>query len=456
MRIIRGSNSWKSDSRRANMKLPLVAVVGRPNVGKSTIFNRITRTRKAITSPVSGVTRDRHVAAAEWRERKFLVMDTGGWVPHSGELFESAIREQVQFALDECDLVLCVVDAHTGPTDVDLDIARMLQRASLPVMLAVNKVDGPAQEPEAASFYNLGLGDPISISAAGGGGFAEMLDDLIERLREKGGGDELERPRPLVAIVGRPNVGKSSLVNAIVGKPVRVVTEVAGTTRDAADTVVAYYQQRLTLIDTAGLRRRAKVKEALEFYTTVRTSRAIEECDVAVVMVDAVEGVATQDVRILQEADEAGKGMVLCINKWDLVEKDAKTADQFRRVLDERFANLSHVPKVFASCADKQRVFKVLELVIRVHEERQKRIATPELNRWLETIMASSPPPATKGRDMRLIYVTQAQAEPPLFVFFTRDPELVGESYRRFLERRLREQYGFEGVPIRLTFRKRT
>ena len=438
------------------MKLPLVAVVGRPNVGKSTIFNRITRTRKAITSPVSGVTRDRHLAAAEWGDRRFLVMDTGGWVPHSDDLFESVIREQVQFALEECDLVLCVVDAHTGPTDVDLDIARMLQRSPLPVMLVVNKVDGPTQEGEAASFYNLGLGDPLSISAAGGAGFAEMLDVLADRLPERGRGDELARPRPLVAVVGRPNVGKSSLVNAVVGKAQRVVTEVAGTTRDAADTVVSYYQQRLTLIDTAGLRRRSKVKEALEFYTTVRASRALEECDVAVVMVDAVEGVAAQDVHILQDAADAGKGMVLCVNKWDLVEKDSKTADRFCRALDERFATFSHVPKIFVSCHDKQRVFKLVELVLRVHEERQKRIATPELNRLLVTIMASSPPPAVKGRDMRMIYLTQVQVEPPLFVFFTRHPELVTESYHRFLERRLREQYGFEGVPIRLTFRKRT
>jgi GTP-binding protein len=402
------------------------------------------------------VTRDRHIAAAEWKERRFLVMDTGGWVPLSDDLFESAIREQVQFALEECELVLCVMDVRTGPTDIDLDIARMLQRSSLPVMLAVNKVDGPGQEGEAALFYRMGLGDPLSVSATGGSCFAEMLDALVERLPERGRGDELARPRPLVAVVGRPNVGKSSLVNALVGRVERVVTEVPGTTRDAADTVVTYYQQRLTLIDTAGLRRRSKVKEALEFYTTVRTHRAIEECDVAVVLVDAAEGVASQDVRILQEAEEAGKGMVLGLNKWDLVEKDAQTADLFRRALNERFASFAHVPKLFMSCLEKQRVFKMLGVVLRVHEERQKRIATPELNRFLETVMGSSPPPAVKGRDLRMIYLTQAQSEPPLFVFFTRHPDLVTVSYRRFLERRLREQYGFEGVPVRLTFRKRT
>jgi GTPase len=438
------------------MKLPLVAIVGRPNVGKSTIFNRISRTRKAITSPVSGVTRDRHVAAAEWGGRQFLVMDTGGWVPNSDDMFETAIREQVQFALDECDLVLCVMDAHTGPADVDLDIARMLQRSEVPVLVTVNKVDGPAQEPETSLFYSLGLGDPVPISAAGGAGFAEMLDALVERLPERGRGDEITRPRPLVAILGRPNVGKSSFVNAVVGKPLRVVTEVAGTTRDAADTVVSYYQQSFTLVDTAGLRRKAKVKEAVEFYTTVRTKRALEECDVAVILVDAVDGIVAQDIRIMQDANDAGKGMILCINKWDLVEKDAMTADRFRREIDEHFATFEHVPKVFVSCAEKQRVFKAIEMILKVHEERQKRIATPELNRFLEAVMASNPPPAIKGRDTRLIYATQVSMEPPLIVFFTRHPDLIGESYRRFLERRLREQYGFDGVPIRLAFRKRT
>lgn len=438
------------------MKRPLVAIVGRPNVGKSTIFNRITRTKKAITSPVSGVTRDRHMAAAEWNERAFLVMDTGGWVPNSDDLFETAIREQVQFALEECELVMCVMDAHTGPTDVDLDIARMLQRSDIPVLLVVNKVDGPNQDPEVASFYSLGLGDPVPASAAGGAGFGEMLDALVEKLPESGKGESIARPRPLVAIIGRPNVGKSSLVNAIVGKPLRVVTEVAGTTRDASDTVVGYYQQKLTLIDTAGLRRRTKVKEALEFYTTVRTSRAIEECDVAVVIVDAVDGVVSQDIKILQDADDAGKGLILCINKWDLVEKDSMTADRFRRDLDERFASFEHVPKIFISCHEQQRTFKILELVLKIHEERQKRIGTPELNRFLETVMAQNPPPSVKGRDMRLVYLTQAQAEPPLFVFFTRHPELMPETYKRFLERRIREQYGFEGVPIRMAFRPRS
>ncbi|RPH94197.1 ribosome biogenesis GTPase Der [candidate division KSB1 bacterium] len=438
------------------MKLPLVAIVGRPNVGKSTLFNRATRTRKAITSPESGVTRDRHVAEAECQGRRFLMMDTGGWVPNSADLFETAIREQVQFALEECDLVLYLVDVQTGPTDVDLDIANMLHKSSLPVMLVVNKVDGPKQEPEVASFYSLGLGDPYPVSAAGGSGFAEMLDVLAEQLPEMGKADELARPRPLVAVLGRPNVGKSSFVNAIAGKPLRVVTDVAGTTRDAADTVVSYYQQQLTLIDTAGLRRKSRVKEAVEFYTTVRTRRAIEECDVAIILTDAQDGVVVQDARLVQDAVDAGKGVILCINKWDLIEKDTKTADRLVRDLEDRYATLNFVPKLFVSCMEKQRVFKILELVLKIHEERQKRIATPELNRFLSDLMETTPPPAIKGRDMRLIYLTQPAVEPPLFVFWTRHPELVNDGYHRFLERKIREQYGFEGIPLRLAFRKRS
>jgi GTP-binding protein len=438
------------------MKLPLVAIVGRPNVGKSTIFNRMTRTRQAITAPEPGVTRDRHVAEATWRERRFLVMDTGGWVPRSDDVFESAIREQVEFALDECDLVLFAVDAQTGPTDMDLEIARMLQRSALPVVLVVNKVDGPKQDPETSSFFSLGLGDPQPISAAGGRAFAELLDILAAKLPEKGRSDELVRPRPLVAVVGRPNVGKSSFVNAVVGKPLRVVTEIAGTTRDATDTVVAYYEQQLTLIDTAGLRRRSKVQEALEFYTTVRTTRALEDCDVAVILADAQAGLVAQDVWIIHEAEERGKGIILCINKWDLVEKDSNTADRFRREVDDRFVNLHYVPKVFISSLDRQRVFRVVELILKIHEERQKRIATPELNRFVDGLMKTNPPPSVKGHDLRFSYVTQPSVEPPLFVFWTRHPELVTDNYRRFLERNLRRQYGFEGVPIRLAFRPRS
>ncbi len=438
------------------MNFPLVAIVGRPNVGKSTIFNRATRSKKAITSPEPGVTRDRHVGLVEWGGRSFHVMDTGGWVPRSENLFDAAIREQVEFALDECELVLFICDAQTGPTDTDLEIARMLQRGDRPVILVVNKVDNDQQEIEVAAFYQLALGDPMPMSATNGRGFAEILDAALTKLPERGKADELSRPRPLVAIVGRPNVGKSSFVNAVLGQERHLVTEIAGTTRDSIDTVITYYQERMTLIDTAGLRRKSKVDEAVEFYTSVRTRRALEECDVAVVLTDATQGVVSQDVKILQEAEELGKGMILCINKWDLVEKVTATAVKLERDLNQRFATLEYVPKMFISSLEKQRVFKVLELILKIYEERRKRIDTPHLNKFIEEIMTTNPPPSIKGHDLRLIYSTQPVAEPPLFVFFTKYPEFITDNFKRYLERRIRETFGFIGVPIKLAFRKKT
>ncbi len=416
----------------------------------------MTRSNRAITSPEPGVTRDRHVGVAEFEGREFLVMDTGGWVPRSEELFDAAIREQVQFALEECDVVLFVGDAQTGPTDSDLDIAQMLKRSDRPVLVTVNKADNSSIEMEAPSFYTLGLGDPLPISAVQGYGFAELLEKIVESLPVSGE-KTVERPRPLVAVIGRPNVGKSSLVNALLGEDRHMVTDIAGTTRDAIDSVVRFYKQPLTLIDTAGLRRKTKVEEALEFYTTVRTQKALKECDVAVVMVEAQAGLLAQDVRILQEAVTYGKGVLLCLNKWDLVEKDDKTAGLIAEEIDERLANLSYIEKLFISAKDSLRVHKVLELVLRIHEERQKRISTGELNRFLEKLMERQPPPAVKARDLRLSYVTQADAEPPTFILFSRWADLIPDNYKLFLERQIRQQYGFNGVPIRLFFRsKRT
>jgi GTP-binding protein len=437
------------------MPLPIVAIVGRPNVGKSTLFNRIIGSRKAVTAAESGVTRDRHIAEAEWIGRAFLVMDTGGWVPASSDIFEEAIREQVEFALDECDLVLFIGDAQTGPTDVDLDIARILHRSQKPLVFAVNKTDGPKQDAEVSRFYSLGLGDPFACSAAAGRGIADVLDKIIEQLPQFGGGEELTRPRPRMAIVGRPNVGKSSLVNALLGKPERVVTPIPGTTRDSLDSVLTYYGQKMTLIDTAGLRRRTKVKEAVEFFCTLRSERAIRECDVAVVTVDASQEVVAQDIEILDQAAQLGKGLILAINKWDLVEKDERTADRFNRELRERLATYGYVPIVFISALEKTRIHRLLEIAMRVFEERQKRIATAELNRFLSEVMKIQPPPAVKGKDTRQLYLTQADTEPPTFIFFSHHPNLVYGPYKRFLEHRLRESYGFEGVPLRLKFQRK-
>ncbi|MBK6910175.1 MAG: ribosome biogenesis GTPase Der [bacterium] len=434
------------------MSHPVVAIVGRPNVGKSTIFNRMTRSNRAITAPEPGVTRDRHVGIAEFVGHEFLVMDTGGWVPRSEELFDAAIREQVEFALEECDVVLYVGDAQTGPTDIDVEIAQMLNRSTRPVLITVNKTDNANMEIEVPQFYRLGLGDPHPISAVQGYGFAELLEHIVAALPEKGS-KTIERPRPLIAVLGRPNTGKSSLVNALLGEDRHIVTDVPGTTRDSIDSVVRYYKQPLTLIDTAGLRRKTRVKEALEFYTTVRTQKALKDCDVAVILIEAQEGLLAQDVKIIQEAVTYGKGVVVCLNKWDLMDKDERTAGLIEDEINERLSNLSYLEKLFISAKDGQRVHRVLEIALRVHEERQKRISTGELNRFLATVMERQPPPSIKGRDLRLTYMTQAESEPPTFILFARWAALIPDNYQLFLERRIREQYGFKGVPIRLFFR---
>lgn len=431
----------------------LVAIVGRPNVGKSTLFNRIIEERHAIVEGEPGVTRDRLYARAEWAGKHFDIVDTGGIVPQSDDVFEKAIREQAMLAIEEADVIIFAVDGRDGITPVDETIASMLRSAKKPVVVVVNKCDNAISDMNSAEFYSLGLGDPYPISALNGRSTGDFLDAVTEHLDE---GAELNDTRLKIAIVGRPNVGKSSLTNALLGKDRMVVTPVAGTTRDAIDSVLTYYGEQVVLIDTAGLRRRSHIKESVELYSTMRTSRAIDRCDVAVVVVDAVQGLETQDKRIINEVEQARKGIIIALNKWDLIEKDTKTADLFMQKIREELRTLDYVPIVTISAITKQRITKLIEMAKQIQARRTVRIPTHEINEELIAMLERTPPPSVRGRDLRINYVTQVGTEPPLFAFFLNFPELLPDSYKRFIERQLRQIHDFEGVPISFVFRKKS
>ncbi len=431
----------------------LVAIVGRPNVGKSTLFNRIIEERHAIVEGEPGVTRDRLYARAEWGGKHFDIVDTGGIVPQSDDVFEKAIREQAMLAIEEADVILFAVDGRDGITPVDETIASMLRSGKKPVVLVVNKCDNAISDMNSAEFYSLGLGDPYPISALNGRSTGDFLDAVIEHLDQ--GSDE-EDTRLKIAIVGRPNVGKSSLTNALLGKDRMVVTPVAGTTRDAIDSVLTYYGEQVVLIDTAGLRRRSQIKESVELYSTMRTSRAIDRCDVAVVVIDAVQGLEAQDKRIISEVEQARKGIIIALNKWDLIEKDTKTADMFMQKIRDELRTLDYVPIITISAVTKQRITKLVEMAKQIQERREVRIPTHELNEELIAMLERTPPPSVKGRDLRINYVTQVSTEPPLFAFFLNFPELLPEAYKRFIERQLRNIHDLEGVPISFVFRKKS
>jgi GTP-binding protein len=431
----------------------LVAIVGRPNVGKSTLFNRIIEERHAIVEGEPGVTRDRLYARAEWGGKHFDIVDTGGIVPQSDDVFEKAIREQAMLAIEEADVILFAVDGRDGITPVDETIASMLRSGKKPVVLVVNKCDNATSDMNSAEFYALGLGDPFPISALNGRSTGDFLDAVVEHLDE--GSGEVDT-RLKIAIVGRPNVGKSSLTNALLGKDRMVVTPVAGTTRDAIDSVLTYYGEQVVLIDTAGLRRRSQIKESVELYSTMRTSRAIDRCDVAIVVVDAVQGLEAQDKRIISEVEQARKGIIIALNKWDLIEKDTKTADLFMQKIREELRTLDYVPIITISAVTKQRITKVIEMAKQIQARRCVRIPTHELNEQLIAMLERTPPPSVKARDLRINYVTQVKTEPPLFAFFLNFPELLPDSYKRFIERQLRQIHDFEGVPISFVFRKKS
>ncbi|MBU3699293.1 MAG: ribosome biogenesis GTPase Der [Candidatus Kapabacteria bacterium] len=431
----------------------LVAIVGRPNVGKSTLFNRIIEERHAIVEGEPGVTRDRLYAKADWGGKHFQIVDTGGIVPQSEDVFEKAIREQAMLAIEEADVIIFAVDGRDGITPVDETIGAMLRSSKKPVVLVVNKCDNAMADMNASEFYALGLGDPFPISALNGRSTGDFLDAVIEHL-DLGSGEEDTRLK--IAIVGRPNVGKSSLTNALLGKERMVVTPVAGTTRDAIDSVLTYYGEQIVLIDTAGLRRRSQIKESVELYSTMRTSRAIDRCDVAIVVVDAVQGLEAQDKRIINEVEQARKGIIIALNKWDLIEKDTKTADEFMQKIREELRTLDYVPIITISAVTKQRITKVIEMAKQIQARRCVRIPTHELNEELIAMLERTPPPSVKARDLRINYVTQVKTEPPLFAFFLNFPELLPDAYKRFIERQLRQIHDFEGVPISFVFRKKS
>jgi GTP-binding protein len=431
----------------------IVAIVGRPNVGKSTLFNRLVESREAITDPTAGTTRDRHYGKCEWNGVVFSVIDTGGYVEGSEDVFESEIRKQVSLAIDEADSILFLVDVHGGVTAMDEAIAGMLRRANKPVVLAANKVDDHSRQYEAAEFYALGLGEPHTLAAVSGAGTGDLLDALLKTFTKPT--EEPEADIPRIAIVGKPNVGKSSLVNALLGREQNIVTPVAGTTRDPINTRWNVFGHDVMLLDTAGIRRKAKVEEDIEFYSVIRSVRAIEESDVCLLMIDAQEGVQQQDLHILNIILKNGKGLVVLVNKWDLIEKETNTMKAFEAAVKERMEPFTDVPVLFVSVLEKQRLLKAMELAMQVNEDRKRRIPTRQLNDVLLPIIERQPPPMYKGKQVTIKFITQLPTYVPTFVFFCNLPQYIKPSYERFLENRLREHWRFTGVPIRLFFRKK-
>jgi len=432
----------------------LVTIIGRPNVGKSTLFNRLTETRDAITDPTSGTTRDRKYGQALWGGRTFTVIDTGGYATGTDDVFEGAIRQQVELSMEEAALILFMVDAQTGITDLDADIAQLVRRSGKPVMLVVNKVDTGASEYAAAEFYGLGIGDELhGVSANNGYGTGELLDALIAQLPTREEEEDLGLPK--LAVVGRPNVGKSTLINTLLGEERNIVTDIAGTTRDSVHTRFNAFGFDFEIVDTAGLRKRKKVDDNLEFYSAVRTAKAIDQCDVCLLLIDATQGFEKQDQNIFWYVLDSYRGVVVVVNKWDLVEKDEHTMNSYRAVLQEKMAPFSDVPVIFASNVTKQRVFKALEAALHVHHQRGLKISTSELNDEFLPICRDQPPPVYKGKSVSIKYITQITSQVPTFAFYCNLPQYIKDPYKRFLENRFRERYDFSGVPIRLFFRKK-
>jgi GTPase len=435
--------------------LPVVAVVGRPNVGKSTFFNRVIGERLAIVEDRPGVTRDRNFARTEWAGRHFYIVDTGGMVEGSDEPMDRLIREQVLIAIGEADLVVQIVDGKAGPHPLDYLISERLRRTEKPSLLLVNKMDNLGSPTALAhhDFWDLGLGEPRAVSSLSGKGSGDVLDLIVERLPEAAA--EEEDPGLRVAVIGKPNVGKSSLVNRLLGEERLVVSDVAGTTRDAIDTPLRYHGRDLIFIDTAGLRRQSRIEESVEFYSTIRTERAIERADVCLLLIDATEPIHNQDLKIAQKAWDAGCGLILVANKWDLVEKDTMTAPNFEKALAEKAPFLKWVPILFTSATTGLRVQKTLDLIVQVYEERQRRVPTHEVNEGLREIVTRARPPHVQGHPVKFLYGTQVSTAPPFLVIFCNLPDSVPESYMRYMQNGFRERWGFRGVPLRISLRHR-
>lgn len=437
----------------------IIAIVGRPNVGKSTLFNRLIEQRKAIMDNMSGVTRDRHYGYGQWTGKFFTVIDTGGYVHGSEDIFEGAIREQVEMAIEESNVLLFVVDCQTGLTDLDKDFAKVLRKSKKPVILIANKADTHEKAYAAAEFYELGLGDPFPIAAESGSGTGDMLDVMISHFEEEGE-ENPEAGVPRVAILGRPNVGKSSFLNALLGKDRSIVTDLAGTTRDAIQNHYTLYGKDFIITDTAGIRRKARVDDNIEYYSVLRSIKALEECDIAIILIDATTidqntGLEAQDMNIISMADKAKKGIVLMINKWDLVAKDTNTSIKLENALKERLAPLNYMPVIFTSVLEKKRIFQVVEKMLEVFENRSQKVSTSKLNDVMLEVIQNYPPPAWKGKYIKIKYCTQVSTPYPTFIFFCNLPQYIKESYERYLENQMRKAFKLEGTPISLFFRKK-
>ncbi len=431
----------------------IVAIVGRPNVGKSTLFNRLTETRKAIVHESSGVTRDRHYGKCEWNGLEFSVIDTGGYIDNSDDIFEKEISKQVELAIDEADLMIFVVDVTTGVTDLDETVALLIKKSKKPVILAVNKVDNNQRRNDVYEFYSLGMDEFISISSVNGSGTGDLLDKVVESLPEQE--EIIEDDVPRIAVVGRPNVGKSSLVNVLIGEERNIVTPIAGTTRDTLNTRFRKFDYDFVILDTAGLRKKSKVSENIEFYSVMRSIKAIENSDVSILMIDATQGIESQDMNIFRLIQKNSKGIVIVINKWDLVDKETNTMIKYEETIREKIAPFTDVPIIFTSTITKQRILKVLEEAIHVYKNRRRKIQTSVLNKVMLEAIELHEPPAIKGKFVQIKFVTQLPTYAPAFAFFTNQPQYVKDAYKRYLENQLRKNFDFTGVPLKIFFRKK-